>query len=85
MASSKVPSPLVVHVMDDAPPPKDPVSVCVDPSHMVASIPALVVGAGSTVSVMLSVAALHGPPPSGSSVVMVSVTVPPDMSVAPGV
>ena len=83
MASSKVPSPLVVHVMDDAPPPKDPVSVCVDPSHMLASTPALADAAGSTVSVMLSDE--DGQPPGGSSVVIVSVTEPFVESLVPGV
>ena len=85
MASSKFPSPLDDHSMDEAPPPKEPASVCVDPSQMVASIPALVDAAGFMVSVMLSLATLHGPPPSGSSVVMVSVAVPADRSLLPGV
>ena len=85
VASSKFPFPLEDQSMEDAPPPNEPVSVCVDPSHMVAFIPALVDAAGSMVSVMLSLATLHGPPPSGSSVIMVSVAVPLVMSLLPGV
>ena len=83
VASSKVPFPLDDHSMDEAPPPKDPASVCVDPSQMVASIPALVDAAGFMVSVMLSVTAGQGP--VGSSVVMVSIAVPADRSLLPGV
>ena len=83
VASSKVPFPLDDHSMEDAPPPKDPASVCVDPSHMVASTSALTVASGFMVSVMLSVTAGHGP--AGSSVVMVSVAVPADRSLLPGV
>ena len=82
-ALSNVPSPFVVHVIDDAPPPKAPASVYVDPSQIVVSTSALTVASVLIVSVMLSVAAGHGP--GGSSVVMVSVTVPLVMSVLPGV
>ena len=83
VGSSKFPSPLDDHSMDEAPPPKEPASVCVDPSQMVASTSALTVASGFMVSIMLAVTAGHGP--AGSSVVMVSVAVPLVMSVAPGV
>ena len=83
MASSKFPSPLDDHSMDEAPPPKEPASVCVDPSQMVASTSALTVASRLIVSVMLAVTAGHGP--VGSSVVMVSVAVPLVMSLLPGV
>ena len=83
VASSKVPSPPVDHSMDEAPPPNDPDSVCVDPSHMVAPTSALTVASRLIVSIMLAVTAGHGP--VGSSVVIVSVAVPPVMSLLPGV
>jgi hypothetical protein len=52
---------------------------------MVAAPPAEVVGIGLIVSTIADVAAGQGPAPSGSSVVMVSVTVPAVISAAEGV
>ena len=66
----------------DAPPPIDPANVCVLPSQIVTSAPALVVGSRLIVSTILSVAANHGP--AGLSVVKVKVTVPMDSSASVG-
>jgi hypothetical protein len=83
--SAKVPVPDVDQVAELAPPPILPDVVKVDPSQAVSSVPAETVAAGSMVSIMSSVAAVQGPAPSGSSVVMVSVTLPAAMSAAEGV
>ena len=83
MASSNVPSPDFVHVLLVALPPLVPKRVYVLPEHIVASAPALAVAAAFIVSIIASVAAGHGP--AGSSVVIVKVTVPIVISVAPGV
>ena len=82
---SKVPSPAVVHNRVEAEPPITPASVCVEPSHIVASAPAEAVAIGLMVRVMSSVAAVQGPAPSGSSVVIVSTAVVAAMSAVPGV
>jgi len=78
-----VPVPDVVHVEEDAAPPRDPFNVYDDPEHIVASVPALTVASGFMVRVMLSLTASQGP--AGSFVVRVSVTDPAEISAADGV
>ena len=65
-----------LHVELVAPPPIVPARVTVPPAHIVWAAPALAVAAGLTVITTVDVAAVHGPAPSGSFVVKVSVTVP---------
>src|SRR5688572_21989469 len=57
-------------------PPIIPASVIVPPAQTVCTAPAFAVGAWLTVITTVEVAAVHGPAPSGSLVVKVSVTVP---------
>ena len=65
-----------VHVEVVALPPLVPANVIVPPEQTVCGAPALAVAAGFTVITTVEVAAVHGPAPSGSFVVKVSVTVP---------
>ena len=55
------------------------------PEQIVLLAPALTVAIGSMVKVMEEEVAAQGPAPSGSFVVIVKVTDPVEMSVAPGV
>ncbi len=73
----------VVHVDEEADPPRVPESVPVDPSHIVASIPAEAVAAVLMVSVIRSLTALQGP--EGSSLNIVSTTEPALISAEEGV
>ena len=57
-------------------PPIVPARLIVPPAHTVWAVPALAVAAWFTVIVTVDVAATHGPLPSGSFVVKVSITVP---------
>ena len=72
--SSKVPSPLLVHVKDPDPPPIEPESVYDTPAQIVASSPAFAVAAGFIVNTIASNAKEQGP--DGSSEVIVIVTEP---------
>jgi hypothetical protein len=62
-----------------------PVNVATSVAQMLTSAPALTVAAPLMVIKICDVAATHGPAPSGSSVVNVSVTFPVLISVVPGV
>ena len=77
------PLPLVVQVSEDAPPPIEPANVYVLPAHIAPFTPALAVATGLMVRTNEEVAAGQGP--AGSFVVMVSVTVPAEISAADGV
>ena len=71
--------------MEDAPPENEPAIVWVVPSQMVASTSAETMANRLIVRTIKSVATPQGPPPSGSSVVIVRVTVPAVISAAEGV
>ena len=75
VTSEKVPLG-ALHVELVAVPPIPPARVTVPPAHTAWGVPALAVAAGLTVITTVLVAAGHGPAPSGSFVVSVSVTVP---------
>ena len=79
----KVPVPLVVHVAEDAAPPKDPAIVAVPPAQITNDDPADTVATGFIVNVIEAFTAPQGP--AGSSVVYVNVTDPAAISAAPGV
>ena len=80
----KLPSPEVVQVEDVAPPPRVALDkVYVLPEHITSFAPALTVAVWLMIRVMDEMAAGQGP--AGSSVVIVSVTVPLLISVGPGV
>jgi hypothetical protein len=83
--SKKAPVPDVVQRIEVAPPPNTPSVACVVPSQIVAAPPEEVVGIGLMVSSIADAVAAQGPPPSGSSVVMVKVTDPAVISAAEGV
>src|SRR5438128_11951119 len=68
--------PRALHVALVALPPIVPFNVTVPPGTTVCGFPAFTVATGSTVITTVEVAAVHGPAPSGSFVVNVSVTVP---------
>ena len=81
--SAKVPVPEVDQVEELAPPLRLPEVVKVDPSQVASSDPAETTAAALMVKVMASVAAIQDP--AGSSVVMVSTTLPAVISAAEGV
>ena len=85
VALLNVPSPVVLHSKVVALPPITPARVKVLPAQMVELTPALAVAIGLMVKVIEEVAVVQGPSPSGSLVVMVKITDPVEMSVAPGV
>ena len=79
----KLPDPEEAHVEEVALPPIIPATACVLPAQISASAPALDVADEFTKSTMASLAAGHAP--TGSFVVIVSVTVPEITSAAEGV
>ena len=78
-----VPPEMEDHVILDVLPPIIPSMIYVSFSQMVVSEPALTVGTGFIVIVILSVMLVHGP--SGLSVVIVRLTLPAVMSAPEGV
>src|SRR5690606_30140442 len=82
--SLNVPSPAVLHVTFAALPPKLPPRGSVTPpAQIICGAPASTVAGSSIMITTLSLAAGQGP--AGSLVVKVNVTVPANMSAAPGV
>ena len=79
----KEPSPDVVHVTDEAPPPIVPERTAGEPAQMIMLLPANAVVREFKVSVMQSLAARQVP--AGSSVVKHKITVPDEISMGPGV
>ena len=82
---SKVPVPAVVQVILVALPPITPDKVYEEPAQITSAPPEPTVAMRFIVSNISSDTATHGPAPSGSSVVMVNVTVPATTSAAEGV
>ena len=84
--STKLPVPDVAHVEEVADPPRTPIVVKVEPSQIVSLTPAPTVAIGLMLKIMALLTAKQGcPTPSGSLVVIVSVTVPVPISKADGV
>ena len=69
----KVPLPLLLQVAEPAPPPNEPDMMAVPSEHIVCDVPALTVGIGLTVIVLVSLIAVQG---AVALEVSIKVTVP---------